>query len=68
MIEKAGNKCSKCNWDVVHPISGKPPLELNHIDGDASNTYEDNLEVLCPNCHSLTHNYKNRNENGKRSR
>jgi 5-methylcytosine-specific restriction endonuclease McrA len=68
MIEKAGNKCSKCGWNEPHPISKTPPLEINHIDGDASNTWEENLEVLCPNCHALTPNYKNRNKNGKRGR
>ena len=69
MLEKAENKCSKCGWSTPHPISKKPPLEINHIDGDASNSWEENLEVLCPNCHSLTPNFKNRNKgNGKRMR
>ena len=27
------------------------------IDGDATNNSEDNLQLLCPNCHSLTENY-----------
>ena len=26
-------------------------------DGDATNNSEDNLQLLCPNCHSLTENY-----------
>lgn len=69
MIEKVGGKCSKCGWNTPHPISKKPPLDINHIDGDASNSWEENLEVLCPNCHSLTPNFKNRNKgNGKRTR
>jgi 5-methylcytosine-specific restriction endonuclease McrA len=50
-------------------VTKLPPLEINHIDGNASNTWEENLEVLCPNCHSLTTNYKNHNKgNGKRKR
>jgi hypothetical protein len=34
---------------------------LNHIDGNWENCKESNLEVLCPNCHSLTANYKGGN-------
>ena len=68
LLEKAGHKCCKCGWDKPHPISGTPPLEINHIDGDATNTWEDNLEVLCPNCHALTPNFKNRNKASKRKR
>ena len=69
MIEKYEYKCSKCEWNKLHPVTKLPPLEINHIDGNASNTWEENLEVLCPNCHSLTTNYKNHNKgNGKRKR
>jgi hypothetical protein len=69
MLEKSGHKCCKCGWNKPHPLTGKPPLEINHIDGNAANTWEENLEVLCPNCHSLTETYKNRNKgNGKRTR
>lgn len=69
LIEKAGYKCSKCEWNKPHPVTKIPPLEINHIDGNAENTWEENLEVLCPNCHSLTSTYKNRNKGkGKRAR
>ena len=33
-------------------------LELEHIDGDWSNTRLENLTLLCPNCHSLTATFK----------
>ncbi len=69
MISKSDHKCSKCGWNTPHPKTGRPPLEVNHIDGNAGNTWEENLEVLCPNCHSLTPTYKNRNKgSGKRNR
>ena len=69
MFSKFESKCCKCGWNTSHPKTGKPPLDINHIDGDASNTVESNLELVCPNCHSLTLNYKNRNKgNGKRIR
>lgn len=51
--------CSQCQlttWRDV-PI----PLETHHKDGDHNNNEEENLELLCPNCHSLTDNYKSKN-------
>jgi len=30
---------------------------MHHKDGNRSNNKEDNLELLCPNCHSLTDNF-----------
>ncbi len=62
LLSKNNYSCSKCKWNTPHPISQIPPLEVNHIDGDASNSVESNLELLCPNCHSLTINFKNRNK------
>ena len=35
-------------------------LQLDHIDGDNTNNNLDNLRILCPNCHSQTHNYAGR--------
>lgn len=48
--------------------TGKIPLEVNHIDGNAKNNIEENLELLCPNCHSLTHNFRNLNKKSARTR
>ena len=59
LIENAGKKCSNCGWDEINPFTGKSPLEIDHIDGDAYNNLKENLRVLCPNCHSLTKTYKN---------
>ncbi len=66
--KKANYQCSKCGWKEIHPITNKCPLEVNHIDGDAENCKEENLEVICPNCHSLTSNFRNLNSNSKRIR
>ena len=65
---KYQNKCYKCGWGDIHPITGKPPLEVNHIDGDASNCKEENLELICPNCHSLTPNCRALNKKSLRER
>ena len=45
------------------------PLEVKHIDGNYLNNSEENLMLLCPNCHSLTSTYKGANLNrGKKER
>lgn len=64
LLEKAEYKCPVCGWCEVNPYTGKIPLEIHHIDGDYTNNVEGNLVVLCPNCHSLTPNYKSAN-NGR---
>lgn len=60
-IEKHGEKCSLCGWNKKHPKTGRVPIEIDHIDGNAENNSEKNLQLLCPNCHSLTPYYKNFN-------
>lgn len=67
LLEKYNKKCSICGWDQKHPITKVVPLEVNHIDGNADNNLEENLELLCPNCHSLTPNFRNLNKGNGRS-
>ena len=62
LTEKAAGKCFLCGWGKIHPVTGNIPLEIDHIDGNAENNIEENLRVLCPNCHSLTPFYKNLNK------
>ena len=52
--------CSSCS--LVKWLSGKIPLELDHIDGDNSNNELSNLRLLCPNCHALTDTYRGKNK------
>lgn len=68
LIGKADYKCSKCGWNKRHPITNRVPLEINHIDGNPKHSTIGNLEVLCPNCHSLTLNFRNLNANSPRKR
>jgi len=41
-------------------------FECHHIDGDKTNNILENLQLLCPNCHSQTNTFRGRNINGKR--
>lgn len=51
--------CGNSEW------FGQPlPLEIHHIDGNRQNNNLNNLQILCPNCHSLTDNWRSRNIKG----
>lgn len=66
LMDKFNNKCELCGWGEINPTTGKIPLEVHHIDGNCYNNNIDNLQLLCPNCHSITPNYKALNKNCKR--
>lgn len=69
IFEKYNNSCSKCGWNKINKKTGKSPLNLEHIDGNWKNNKEENLDLLCPNCHSLTETYGSLNKgNGRKSR
>lgn len=54
LFEKKGLACWKCGWCQINPVTQRVPLQVNHIDGDPLNNKEENLELICPNCHSVT--------------
>lgn len=69
LFEKYNDKCQLCGWNEINPFSKKIPLEVEHIDGDYTNNSEQNLMLICPNCHSLTSTYKGANKgNGRKDR
>ncbi len=68
MFEKTNCSCEICGCNWVNPKSGKPIVEIHHIDGNAFNNKEENLQVLCPNHHAMTETYKNNNVNGRTKR
>ena len=58
------HKCEVCNlsdWNSL-PI----PLELHHIDGNSNNHLLINLQLICPNCHSQTDNFRSKNKKSSR--
>jgi 5-methylcytosine-specific restriction endonuclease McrA len=59
----------KCGWSEINPKSGKVPIQLNHINGNSEDNKLSNLELLCPNCHSLTPTFGMLNKgNGRKKR
>ena len=68
LFNKYNCKCQKCGWGEINEFTGKAPLEVHHIDGDYKNNSEENLQLLCPNCHSLTETYKAHNKTGRKER
>lgn len=62
ILEQEG-KCNVCGLDSW---LGKPIVfEFEHKDGNRDNNERNNLEVLCPNCHSLTDTWRGRNKNSQ---
>lgn len=62
-----GYKCECCG---ISEWQSKPiTLELDHIDGNSENNHENNLRLLCPNCHTQTDTYGAKNKgNGRKVR
>lgn len=59
LLEESNYSCSLCGWNEINSLTGRSPLDIDHIDGDAYNNSKKNLRVLCPNCHSLQPTFKN---------
>lgn len=69
LFEKYDNKCARCGWSEINKYTNNIPLEIEHIDGNYLNNNEDNLILICPNCHSLTATYKGANRgHGRKER
>ena len=60
---KEGLKERKCECCGLSQWQGKKiPLELHHVNGDNKDNRIENLQLLCPNCHALTDNYRGLNK------
>lgn len=59
LVAKFGNVCSECG---ITEWMGKPiVMEMDHKNGNATEHTLENCCLLCPNCHSQTPTFKNRN-------
>lgn len=59
-----GDSCENCG---ISEWNGSPlVLDLDHINGIRDDNRRENLRFLCPNCHSQTPTWKNKNRNSKR--
>lgn len=55
---KAGLKENKCECCGISTWQNKPiTIQLHHINGNPKDNRLENLQMLCPNCHSQTENY-----------
>jgi len=64
IFEVKGEVCVHCGLSEWY---GEPiTFDIHHIDGRAANNVIENYAVLCPNCHSQTDNFKNKNSHSDR--
>ena len=62
LVYKLGLKENKCEICGITEWLGKSLVcELHHINGDSTDNRIENLQILCPNCHSQTDNFRSRN-------
>ena len=68
LLEKANYTCEipGCGCNFINPYTNLSILQIHHIDGDATNNKEENLQVLCPNHHAMTEHFGSRNKNSTR--
>ena len=51
-----GEFCNLCNGKNVW-LDKPLKLQIDHIDGNSDNNMPENLQILCPNCHSQTETF-----------
>lgn len=67
LIEE-GIKENKCECCGITEWQGRPiSLQIHHINGIHNDNRLENIQILCPNCHSQTDTYSGRNSNRENS-
>lgn len=62
----SGLKEERCECCGLSEWMGKKiPLELHHLNGNHYDNRLENLQILCPNCHMIAHNYNNTKKDKK---
>jgi HNH endonuclease len=66
LIQRRGNQCEVCGISMWR--GELVPLELHHVDGNTDHNTEENLKLLCPNCHAQMPTFRRKNalKEGKR--
>ena len=52
LLQQKGGVCERCSYGI------SKILEVHHTDRNKKNNILENLELLCPNCHSEEHHLK----------
>lgn len=65
ILEQDG-KCNRCK--LSHWLNEPITLEYEHKDGNKHNNERNNVEALCPNCHSMTKTWRGRKNKGRQKR
>lgn len=65
ILDDQNGRCAICGIDNFWN-GERLNFTLDHIDGDASNNFRNNLRLICPNCDSQLPTYKSRNKNSAR--
>jgi Zn finger protein HypA/HybF involved in hydrogenase expression len=64
VLEEQEHKCARCGLNDW--LGQAITLDIDHKDGDRKNNSRENLEALCPNCHSQTETFRGKNKNSSR--
>ena len=63
VLDEQKHHCNCCGLSEWRGQAIK--LELEHKDGNHMNDVRENLEALCPNCHSLTDTWRGKNKDNR---
>lgn len=59
LISLRGHRCENCGLEKW--LGKEITLEVHHLNGNHLNNEQENLQLLCPNCHSYTENWRGKN-------